>query len=226
MTVFLQYANVNNTLENFLFFPALSLSGTEHGWAHGSNTVYSVIHVHGSTGTSIELQPCLGMSWHDLDSNVARVYPNKARIYSIKQGLSRFEHNLRNYFHTIVVRFQVRSSTVCYSLVRLNTTFTRLTVYIRSHRLLFEFDSMRFIYDIDTVEFTGGVDLMCGCIYGLVWSHTVSHGLLRSRTDSHGLSRSCMVANSFIHGHCTRVRFLKVLKIIHGFHGYTRMARV
>ena len=31
----------------------LSLSDIEHGWAHGSNTVYSVIH--GLTGTSIEL---------------------------------------------------------------------------------------------------------------------------------------------------------------------------
>ena len=28
-----------------------------------------------------------------------------------------FEHDLQNHFHTIVVRFQVRSSTVCYSLV-------------------------------------------------------------------------------------------------------------
>ena len=63
--------------------------------------VYSVIHV--LTGMSIELQPCLGMSWYD--SNVARVCTNKARIYSIKQGLSRFEHNLQNDFHTIVVWF-------------------------------------------------------------------------------------------------------------------------
>ena len=38
--------------------PLLSLSDTEHGWAHGSNTVFSVIH--GSTGTIIELQSCLG----------------------------------------------------------------------------------------------------------------------------------------------------------------------
>lgn len=74
----------------------LSLSHTEHGWAHGSNTVYSVIHV--LTGTSIELQPCLGMSWYDLDSNVARVCTNKARIYSVKQGLSRFEHDLQTIF--------------------------------------------------------------------------------------------------------------------------------
>ena len=29
----------------------LSLSHTEHGWAHGSSTVYSIIH--GLTGTSI-----------------------------------------------------------------------------------------------------------------------------------------------------------------------------
>ena len=76
--------------------PTLSLSDTELGWAHGSNTVYLVIH--GLTGTSIELQPCIGMSWYDLDSNVARVCTNKARIYSIKQGLSRFEHDLQTIF--------------------------------------------------------------------------------------------------------------------------------
>ena len=49
------------------------------------------------------------MSWYGLDSNVARVYMNKARIYSIKQGLSGFEHDSQNDFHTIVVRFQVWS---------------------------------------------------------------------------------------------------------------------
>ena len=69
------------------------MSHTEHGWAHGSNTVYSVIH--GLTGTSIELQP---YRWYDLDSNVARVSTNKARIYSIKQCLSRFEHDLQTIF--------------------------------------------------------------------------------------------------------------------------------
>ena len=90
----------------------LSLSDTEHGWAHVSNTVYSVIQ--GLTGKSIELQQCLGMSWYDLDSNVARVCTNNARIYSIKQGLSRFEHDLQNDFHMIVVRFQVRSVTALY----------------------------------------------------------------------------------------------------------------
>ena len=97
-------------------FNPLSLSDTEHGWAQGSNTVYSVILV--LTGTSIELQPCLGMSWYDLDSNVARICRNKAWIYSIKQGLSRFEHDLQNDFHTIVVPFQVLSSTVYFGLVR------------------------------------------------------------------------------------------------------------
>ena len=75
---------------------ALSLSDTEHGWPHGSNTVYSVLH--GLTDTSIELKPCLGMSWYDLDSNVARISTNKARIYSIKQGLSRFEHDFAKRF--------------------------------------------------------------------------------------------------------------------------------
>ena len=52
-------------------------------------------------------------------------------IYSIKQGLSRFEQALQNDFHTIVVWFQVRSSTVYYDLVRLNTTFTRLTGHLQ-----------------------------------------------------------------------------------------------
>lgn len=81
---------------------SVSLSHTEHGWAHGSNTVYSVIH--GLTGTSIELQPCLGMSWYDLDSNVARVCTNKTRIYSVKQGLSRFV--------TVWIRFSYDCCTV------------------------------------------------------------------------------------------------------------------
>ena len=55
------------------------LSDTEHGWAHGSNTVYSVIHR--LTGTRIELQPCLGMSWYDLDLNVAGVYDQSTDIH-------------------------------------------------------------------------------------------------------------------------------------------------
>ena len=67
---------------------------------------------------------------------------------------------------------------------------------------------------------------MCGCIYGLARFHTVSHGLVRSRTVSHGLLRSSTIANTNIHGHGTVVSFLKVLKIIHGFHGYTRIIRV
>ena len=55
-------------------------------------------------------------------------------------------------------------------------------------------------------------------------SHTVSQGLVRSRRVSHGLSWSCTIANMIIHGHDTHVSFLKVLKIIHSFHGYTQMA--
>ena len=35
-----------------------SLSDTEHGWAHGSNRVYT--YIHGLTGTSIELQLAWG----------------------------------------------------------------------------------------------------------------------------------------------------------------------
>ena len=49
---------------------------------------------------------------------------------------------------------------------------------------------------------------------------------IRSRTVSRGLLRSCTIANTIIHGHGTLVSFLKVIKIIHGFHGYTRMDQV
>ena len=111
---------------------------------------------------------------------------NKARIYSIKQGLSRLEHD----FHTIVVRFQVQSITVCNGIVRLNTTFTRLTGHLQglhtSHRLLFEFDSMRFIYDINT------------------WSGLHVRLYIRSLAVLYGLTRflrSCTIANTIIHGH-------------------------
>ena len=65
---------------------------------------------------------------------------------------------------------------------------------------------------IKPVQPPRGVDFMCGCI----WSRTVSHGF----------SRSCTIAYTILHGHGIRVSFFKVLKIIHGFHGYTRMARV
>ena len=49
--------------------------------------------------------------------------------------------------------------------------------------------------------------------------YTVSYSLTGSLTV-------CTIANTIIHGHGTRVSFLKNLKIIHGFHGYTRMAIV
>ena len=49
--------------------------------------------------------------------------------------------------------------------------------------------------------------------------YTVSCGLTRSLTVLYD-------ANTIIHGHGTRVSFLKVLKIIHGFHGYTRTPQV
>ena len=39
----------------------------------------------------------------------------KARIDSIKHGLSRFEHDLQDDFYIIVVRFQVRSVTALYN---------------------------------------------------------------------------------------------------------------
>ena len=61
---------------------------------------------------------------------------------------------------------------------------------------------------------------MCGCIYGLIWAHTVSHSLVLSSTVSHGLSRSCMIANKSILGHGTRVSFFK------SFKNHTRLPRI
>ena len=78
------------------------------------------------------------MSWYDLGSNVARVCTNKARIYSIKHSLSRFEHDLQNDFHPIVVRFQVQFITVCYGLVHLNTTLSRLTRHLQGLHTVLE----------------------------------------------------------------------------------------
>ena len=101
------------------------------------------------------------MSWYDLDSKVACVCKNKARIYSIKQGLSWFKQDLQNDFHTIVVRFQVWSSTVCYCLVRLKTTFTPLTGHLQGlHtvpstfvRVLLELSHIRVCFDIKLTRF-------------------------------------------------------------------------
>ena len=56
-----------------------------------------------------------------------------------------------------------------------------------------------------------------------ILSRAVSHGLVRSRTVSHGLVRSLIRLYTDM---APVSVFLKVLKIIHGFHGYTRMARV
>ena len=53
----------------------------------------------------------------------------------------------------------------------INWTFTGFTY--GPTNFFSNFDSIRFIYDIDTVELTRGVDFMCSCIYGLVRSHTV-----------------------------------------------------
>ena len=52
--------------------------------------------------------------------------------------------------------------------------------------------------------------------------NTVSYSLSRSCTVSHGLVRSLIL----LYTDMARVSFFKVLKIIHGFHGYTQMAQV
>ena len=80
--------------------------------------------MHGLTGTSIGFQSCLGISWYELDSNVARVCTNKARTYSVKHGLSWFEEDL----HTIFKQLFNGSN---YDLVRFNTTFIKLTQHLK-----------------------------------------------------------------------------------------------
>jgi len=69
-----------------------------------------------------------GISLYELDSTVARVCTNKSRMYSIKQGWSRFKHDL----HTIFIRFFNGSKygLVRYGLLRLNTPFLRFTWHL------------------------------------------------------------------------------------------------
>ena len=73
------------------------------------------------------------------------------------------EHNLQNNFHTIVVRFQVRSSMVCYGLVQLNTTFTRLTGHLQGLHtvpptfvlVMLELSHIGVCFDIKLTRFDG-----------------------------------------------------------------------
>ena len=108
----------------------LTLSHTEHGWAHSSNTVYSVIQ--GLTGTSIELQPCLGMRWYTGSSKVCHslnmicttifiqlLYSSK---YGSKYGLLR-PSTIKHDFYSINQTFtgftygRIQSHTASYGLV-------------------------------------------------------------------------------------------------------------
>ena len=173
-----------------MIWRTLSLSDTEHGWAHGSNTVYSVIH--GLTGMSSELQTCLGISWYDLDSKGSTSMYEQSMDILDQARLSRFGHDLQKNFHTIVVWFQVCSSTpVCYGLVRLNTTFTRLTGHLQGlHTVPPTFVRVWF-HTIYIRYWHGLAHSWIGLhvqLYTL--SCTISHGLSRSCTVSHGLVRS------------------------------------
>ena len=136
-----------------------------------------------------------GDEMYGFDSYEAQVCTNRTRIYSIKQELSRFEHDLHNHFHTNVVRFQ-------YSLLRPCTI--KHDFYLINWTLTGDFCSSSIPYDLlriltrlsSHMEWTS-----CVVVY------MVSHGLSRSCTVSHGLSLSCTIANTIIHGHGTRVNF-------------------
>ena len=98
------------------------------------------------------------MSWYDLDSNVAQGTDilDQARFVTVCP-------HLQYDFHTIFVRFQVRSSTVYYGLVRLNTTFTQLTGHLHGlHtvqptfvRVMLELSHIRVCFDIKMTRFDG-----------------------------------------------------------------------
>ena len=166
-------------------YSPLGLSDTEHGWEHGPNTVYSVIH--GLTGTSIELQPCLGTSWYDLDSNVAREFTNKARIFSIEQGLSRFEHDCKTIFIRLLCGSKyglVRPCTIKHDFYSINWTFTGFPYGPT------DFRSSSIPYDLYTIliRLSSLVEWTSSAVV-----YTVSHGLSRTGTVSYGLTRSLVV---------------------------------
>ena len=103
-------------------------------------------------------------------------------------------------------------------------TFTQLTGHLQGlHtvpptfvRVMLELSDIRVCFVIKLTRFNGLAS----------WSGLHLRLYIRTRTVSYGLTQSCTIANTIIHGHGTRVSFLKVLKIIHGFHGCTRMARM
>jgi hypothetical protein len=79
-----------------------------------------------------------------------------------------------NDFHTIVIRFQVRSNTVCYGLVRLNTTFSRLTGHLQGLytvpptfvRVMLELSLILVCFDIN-------------CLVLMAWLNTFSNSQQR-----------------------------------------------
>ena len=73
--------------------------------------------------------------WYEWDSNVARVCTNKVRIYSVKQGLSRFEHDLQTIFTQLSDSSKyglVRSCTIKHDFYSIYWTFTNVnfTIYV------------------------------------------------------------------------------------------------
>ena len=127
------------------------------------------------------------MSWYDLDSNLARVCTNKARIYSIKQCLSRFEHDLQTVFILLLYGSKyglLRHSTIKHDFYSIDWTFTGFTYGPT------DFCSRSIPYDLNTiltrlsslVEWTS-----CAVVY------TVSFGLTRSPTVLYGLVQSLTV---------------------------------
>ena len=112
--------------------------------------------MHGLTGTSIELQPCLAMSWYDLDSNVARVC-------TYEQSTDILYHGLNTICKTISYNCCTVPSTVCYGLVRLDTTFTRFAGHLQGlHtvpptfvQVILELSHIRIRFDINLTRFDG-----------------------------------------------------------------------
>jgi len=82
------------------------------------------------TGWLVRVLGSNPVPWFELDSNVARVCTIKARVYSVKQGFSRFEHDLQPVFVRLFngsMYVLVRSCTIKHDFYSIYSTFAGLT---------------------------------------------------------------------------------------------------
>ena len=110
-------------------------------------------------------------------------------------------------------------STVCYGLVRLNTTFTWLTGYLQGlHTVPPTYMYVRVRFYTNYIRYWHG--------RAHTWSELIVRLYIRTRTVSHSLSRSCTVSQGLVRSlirlntaHGTRVSFLSLKN-------HTRLSRI